>query len=597
VANPQIVVDFIANTTGLATGFKDADRSSSKFSSSLKGLAATGALAAGAAGVGALVFTLKTGFGEFQDSQKVAAQTAAVLKSTGDAANVSADQVAELAGALLKKTGIDDEAIQSGENLLLTFTNVRNETGKGNDIFNQATKAMTDLSVATGEDMSSAAVQLGKALNDPIKGVTALQRVGVTFTDTQKEQIKTLEDSGHTMEAQKIILGELTKEFGGSAEAAGKTFNGQINILRETFNNWAGELVGKIIPVLQDLMSWLQDHWPAISKAITTAWETQIRPALNAMIDIISGLIGVVKLVVGVIADNWSTIGPIVSGVARIVKDQIGVITDVLKVVADLLHGDWSKAWVDFKDLISKELDLIKTAITTEVKLIRAILDGLWEGVKAAAELVWDGVVAIVKGSVDDIKDQIAGIAGAVSGMIRAAGNAASALGAAITGPLNTAAGIVKQAVAEITGAVAGIAGAIDAAAGAAGAAAARVANAIKAPINSVIGAWNSLQFTVPGIEIPSVTVLGHKIGGGGFPGFTVGFPNIPFLAAGGLVTGPTLAMVGEAGPELVLPLGGGDAPIEVRVFIGETELRGLVRAEVVTQNNRTAQTLLAGLA
>src|SRR5258708_1908746 len=61
--------------------------------------------------------------------------------------------------------------------------------------------------------------QLVKALNDPIHGVTSLMRVGVTFTAQQKEQIKTLVDTGHTMDAQKVILAELTKEFGGSAAA------------------------------------------------------------------------------------------------------------------------------------------------------------------------------------------------------------------------------------------------------------------------------------------------------------------------------------------------------------------------------------------
>jgi phage-related minor tail protein len=93
---------------------------------------------------------------------------------------------ADLATAISNKTGIDDEAIQSGENLLLTFTNIRNETGKGNDVFNQATQTITDMSVALGQDMKSSAIQVGKALNDPIKGVTALQRVGVSFTAAQK---------------------------------------------------------------------------------------------------------------------------------------------------------------------------------------------------------------------------------------------------------------------------------------------------------------------------------------------------------------------------------------------------------------------------
>jgi phage-related minor tail protein len=103
--------------------------------------------------------------------------------------------------------------------MLLTFRNIRNEAGKGNDIFNRSTRVLLDMSKALGVDSSKAAIQLGKALNDPVKGITALRRVGVTFTEQQQKQIDTLVKSGRTLDAQKMILRELTKEFGGSAVA------------------------------------------------------------------------------------------------------------------------------------------------------------------------------------------------------------------------------------------------------------------------------------------------------------------------------------------------------------------------------------------
>jgi hypothetical protein len=95
---------------------------------------------------------------------------------------------------------VDDEAIQAGENMLLTFTNVRNEVGKGNDIFNQATRTVQDMAAAFGGDATSNSKILGKALNDPIKGVSALTRVGVSFTEQQKDQIKTLVESANILE-------------------------------------------------------------------------------------------------------------------------------------------------------------------------------------------------------------------------------------------------------------------------------------------------------------------------------------------------------------------------------------------------------------
>lgn len=152
--------------------------------------------------------------------------------------------------SLMKLSGIDDEAIQSGQNLLLTFTKIRNETGKGNNIFDQATLAMTNLSVAMGKDLSSSAILVGKALNDPVKGVGALSRAGVQFTASQKDTIKALVDSGNVMGAQKMILKELETQFGGSAKAAGQTLPGQLNILKETFRNVAAGLVTTFIPYL-----------------------------------------------------------------------------------------------------------------------------------------------------------------------------------------------------------------------------------------------------------------------------------------------------------------------------------------------------------
>lgn len=172
-------------------------------------------------------------------------QTNAVLLSTGGAAQISGQGITDLTDKLSKKTAVDQATIRSGENMLLTFTNVRNEVGAGNDIFNQATGTILDMSKALGQDTKSSAIQLGKALNDPIKGVTALQRVGVTFDAQQKAQIKTMVASNNTMGAQKIILAELNKEFGGSAAAAA-TGGAKLSL---TMKDLAMNLYGLFAPI------------------------------------------------------------------------------------------------------------------------------------------------------------------------------------------------------------------------------------------------------------------------------------------------------------------------------------------------------------
>ncbi len=215
-------------------------------------------------GATALVAGIKAVTNEARDAAAVGRQTSAVLKSTGGVANVSAKQVSDLAQALSVKVGVDDDAIQSGQNLLLTFTGIRNQVGKGNDVFNQASAAVLDLTASmnhgqiTAQGMKSATIQVGKALNDPIKGITALTRVGVTFSEQQKKQIKTLVESGDKLGAQKIILAELRKEFGGSAAAsadAGKRFGVFIGNLKE-------QIGGVLLPILNKLLGFLVDKLP-----------------------------------------------------------------------------------------------------------------------------------------------------------------------------------------------------------------------------------------------------------------------------------------------------------------------------------------------
>jgi len=198
-------------------GKKAGDGFTAGFGGSLKRIAG---LAAGVfAGVKVKNFLLEATTG-YRAHTKIAAVTNQVIKTTGAAAKVSATQVSALSDAIELKTGVDGDAIQSGANLLLTFTNVRNEVGKGNQIFDRSTALLADMSVALGQDAKGSAIQLGKALNDPITGVTALSKVGVSFTEQQKKQIKTLVESGNVLDAQKIILAELGKEFGGAAAAA-----------------------------------------------------------------------------------------------------------------------------------------------------------------------------------------------------------------------------------------------------------------------------------------------------------------------------------------------------------------------------------------
>ena len=184
-----------------------------------QGLSIGKTIATGIAAVAAVDF-FRDSLQAARESRQIAAVTASAIKATGGAANLSSEQVAGYAEELATLTGVDDEVIQKGENLLLTFRNIRDEVGEGNDIFKRATEAGLDLAAQGFGSVESNAIQLGKALNDPIKGITALQRAGVTFTQTQRDQIKAMVEANDVLSAQKIILDEVESQVGGAAEAA-----------------------------------------------------------------------------------------------------------------------------------------------------------------------------------------------------------------------------------------------------------------------------------------------------------------------------------------------------------------------------------------
>jgi len=193
-------------------------------------------------------------------------QTATAIKSTGGAAGVTAEHVEDLAGRLENLTATEAESIQKGANLLLTFKNIRNEAGEGNDIFDQTTVAMVDMARAMGTDAEGGAIQLGKALNDPIKGIAALARVGITFTEDQKDLIATLVESGEVMEAQKIILAELNSQFGGSAQAYAQTYAGKVDLLGHAWGTFGETIFQQVMPALgaladfgTDSINWLTE--------------------------------------------------------------------------------------------------------------------------------------------------------------------------------------------------------------------------------------------------------------------------------------------------------------------------------------------------
>ena len=171
------------------------------------------------------------------DAESELAELNAVLASTGGAAGMTAEELTKMATELQKVTKFSDEEILSGESMLLTFTKI------GKDVFPLATEAMLNMAEKFGS-MESASIQLGKALNDPVGGVTALRRVGVMLSDQQEQQIKDFMAVNDIASAQKVILKELETEFGGLAKAIGNTPEGKFAKLKNSFDDLMERLKG-----------------------------------------------------------------------------------------------------------------------------------------------------------------------------------------------------------------------------------------------------------------------------------------------------------------------------------------------------------------
>jgi hypothetical protein len=208
----------LAGTTAAA---KDTDNA-------MGALAAAGKKLVAGLAIGA---TFKKFIDSTAEAEFVQAQLGAALKSTGNAAGTSIEALNAHADALMRVSVFDDEAIGSAQALLLTFTKIQG------DVFPRATEAVLNVAQAMGGDLRGAAIQVGKALNDPVKGMAALSRSGIQFTEEQKALVESLISTGQTVKAQEIILKELDTQFGGSAAAARDTLGGAIKGLKNDFDN------------------------------------------------------------------------------------------------------------------------------------------------------------------------------------------------------------------------------------------------------------------------------------------------------------------------------------------------------------------------
>jgi hypothetical protein len=533
-------------------GVKRAGQSAAKsfgggFSTVVKGvLGAAVIVAAGRAAKAFAVDIIAAG----RDNVRVAKLTEAAIKSTGGAANVSAKQVGQLANKLSAMSGVAASSLQPSQSLLLTFTNIRNV---GVDkIFDQAATAAVDMTAAlnngevTTSGLKSSTIQLGKALNDPIKGVTALQRVGVSFTKGQREQIAAMVEAGDVAGAQKLILAELSKEFGGAAKAAADP----AQRARAVWENFKGTLGERFLPVLAKLAD-------VFATKVQPVLEQKILPAVGRLGRFIGGE---VVPRVREVADTWlprlaaafrnvagfltGTVVPALSTLAGFISRNREFFIPFVAILGAALVA--FKAFMFIRTLIAavwafnvalaaNPIGIVIVAIAALVagfiyayknsETFRRIVDGVFRAIVTVVRWWFEnvvkryiaGVVAAFRFVVEWAKKLWRGVQlyfGFWRGLLSAVVGWVVGVKNRIVANFTAVVNFIKRLPGRVRSAASGLFDGIR--------------SAFRSALNWIIDKWNSLGFTLPVIEF-----LGKTIGGNTFR-----VPQIPRFHSGGIVPG-----------------------------------------------------------
>jgi len=239
-----------------------------------------------AAGLAYVAFNLAKTAEDAQVADRAMLQVATSMGLFGGETQNVVDRLTALASKQQMQLGIDEDIIKATQTKLLTFKNLAITADEVGGAFDRTTMAAMDLAAAGFGEAEQNAVALGKALNDPIKGITALGRAGVTFTEQEKAKIAALVKSGKLLEAQDTLLKAIETQVGGTALASAKA----TDRIALAFGEVAESLGEVLLPYFVQLATYL---------------ETTVVPYVQNLADVIGedGLGAALKIVGGDILD------------------------------------------------------------------------------------------------------------------------------------------------------------------------------------------------------------------------------------------------------------------------------------------------------
>jgi len=466
-----------------------------------------------------------------------------------DGAKQVTDRLVDLANATARQTGVDQNSIKATQAKLLTFAELGQTADEAGAQFDRATMAALDLAAAGFGTAEGNAVQLGKALNDPIKGLASLSKSGVTFTDDQKDLIAALVEGGDVMTAQTMVLEAIEQQVGGTAAATADASDR----MRVGFSQLMENVGQKLLPIFERFVGFMVDRvLPAVDKVIAVFGESGVsgvfalfRKTVHTegpkILDGITGFLGrafnwVRETGLPLLWDSLQRLG-------RALVDWIGPrIMPMLKALGGfiLAAGKWiietglPTLWEKLQELGKAIVDWIGPRIGPMLEELGAFLGeaykwligtGLPLLVEKMATLgieLWKWIIDVAPDVLKALGDFILNIGTWVL---------TEGIPAFLGFGLDLATGIIEgmwEALTKLVGRLLDFGKEI----------VAKVVSGIKSAAGDIGNA-----------------ILGAIPGGGIISGAVSGIKNILPFADGGIVTGPTIGLVGEAGPEAIIPL------------------------------------------
>ncbi|MBZ3690546.1 phage tail length tape measure family protein [Pseudomonas aeruginosa] len=334
-----LTLDLIAKVGGFVAGMEKAERTAKKGAKEIGSAADAASLAWGKLGevaAGALSgITVGAVFGAVirntKQMEKEQAQLEAVLRSTGESAGFSREQLNEMASSMERTSTVSAGEINQAQTNLLAFTGIVGEQ------FPRALQSAIDMAARTGTTVTSAAETIGRALDVPSKGLTALSKQGFRFTEEQKKAAEQLEATGRTAEAQGIILKALEESYGGAAAASRDTFGGALMALQNTIDGLLtgseGSLDGAKVAI-DDLNRALSD--PATAESVSKLFDllaqgaSTVVDSLPFLIDAGDGVVRVFSIAADALVGVFATATMHAQGLAASMFETLSLLPDAL---------------------------------------------------------------------------------------------------------------------------------------------------------------------------------------------------------------------------------------------------------------------------